>query len=144
MQKVLCQTGYDKRHGDWAVLAVTLLETATYLLCVSSVALLVSPSVSVFSRAHFRVWEAVLVSSFGKVYTLIGLVWGHFGGFSDKSGPVGPVGPGPAMAIALAVFVAASNIMAVEAVLEDSDCRGAVLAVALAKAVCIGLGSFLQ
>lgn len=133
-----------QEHGDWAVLAVTVLETATYLLCVSFVALLVSPSVSIFSRrAHFRVWEAVLVSSFGKVYTLIGLVWGHLGGFSDNLGGLG-AGPGPAMVIALALFVAASNIMAVGAVLEDSDCRGAALAVALANVLRSGLRWFLQ
>ena len=124
---------FRQDHSDWAVLGVALLETAAYLCCVSFVALLVSPKASVFSRAHLRVWEAVLVSSFGKVYTLVGLVWGGFSG-----------GQGQAVMIALAIFVAASNVMAVEAVVEGSKAQAAVLAVALANVLRMGVGCYLQ
>lgn len=118
----------DSEHADWAVLGVTLLETGTYLLSVSVVALLGSSTHSVFSkRSHLRVWEAILVSSFGKVYKLIALVWGGSNG-------------GQAMVIALAIFVAASNIMAVETVL-DSNVRSAAIAVVLASTLRLGVAS---
>ncbi len=118
----------DSEHADWAVLGVTLLETGTYLLSVSVVALLGSSTHSVFSkRSHLRVWEAILVSSFGKVYKLIAMVWGGSNG-------------GQAMVIALAIFVAASNIMAVETVL-DSNVRSAAIAVVLASVLRLGVAS---
>lgn len=118
----------DSEHADWAVLGVTILETGTYLLSVSVVALLGSSTHSVFSkRSHLRVWEAILVSSFGKVYKLIALVWGGSNG-------------GQAMVIALAIFVAASNIMAVETVL-DSNVRSAAIAVVLASTLRLGVAS---
>eukprot|EP00438_Fugacium_kawagutii_P023251 Skav204755 [mRNA] locus=scaffold1013:218693:219415:- [translate_table: standard] len=123
-----------QEHADWAVLGVTLLETITFLFCVSFVALLMTPSASVFCRrAHLRVWEAVLVSSFGKVYALIPLVWG----------PGGSLCGGlcrQAMVIALGLFVAASNVIAVKVVLDDADCRPAALAVTLANVLRLSLG----
>lgn len=114
-----------QEHADWAVLGATLLETITFLFCVSFVALLVTPSVFC-RRAHLRVWEAVLVSSFGKVYALIALVWG--GSLC-----------GGAMVIALGLFVAASNVIAVKVVLDDSDCRRAALAVTFANVLRISI-----
>ena len=122
---------FHREHTDWAVLIVTLLETTWYFLCVSFTALLLSPKGLVWSlRAHLRIWEAIMISSFGKVFQLITLVWGGFAGIDQ------------AMSLALGLFVAASNIIAVQTVLEDSDSKRAACAVALGSTLRVAIGYY--
>eukprot|EP00440_Ansanella_granifera_P064038 gb/GFBE01069428.1/.p1 GENE.gb/GFBE01069428.1/~~gb/GFBE01069428.1/.p1 ORF type:complete len:269 (+),score=32.81 gb/GFBE01069428.1/:1-807(+) len=116
----------QSHDGDWAALAVTLVEMATYLLVVSSVVLLVpsakrscSPAFGAgIWEAHLSIWEAVSVSSFGKLFTLVTMVWGGFAG-----------GVGETINVAVGAFVAASNSVAVQTAVGDSDCGRALAAV---------------
>lgn len=121
------------QHADWAVLVVTLVETASYFLCVSYTALLLGPFRSNKSwrswEGHRRIWEALIISSFGKVFKLVPLIWGGFSGETDQT----------MMATAVMLFIAACNVTAVQTVLEDSDCRWAAVAVAFGCTLQVGI-----
>lgn len=116
--------------GGWEVFS-TAAETITYFLTVSSVALLTQPEFLSLS-AHLSLWEAVSLSSFGKVYGLIASIWTS----QSFTG----------LHMALDLFVALSNALAIQVLLDSPKRPGlrAFLAVALGHAVRFSLAQALK
>ncbi|OLP93809.1 hypothetical protein AK812_SmicGene24252 [Symbiodinium microadriaticum] len=112
--------------GDWAVVGATFAETAVYMLTLSLAAAIFQPKLSELASLswHARIWEAISVSSFGKIYTLVPTIWSSF---SSDAGAVDQ-----AIAVALSFFVALANVLALRTVLEDRDYKRAAVAVTLA------------
>lgn len=98
--------------GDWAVVGATFAETAVYMLTLSLAAAIFQPKLSELASLswHARIWEAISVSSFGKIYTLVPTIWSSF---SSDAGAVDQ-----AIAVALSFFVALANVLALRTVLE--------------------------
>lgn len=111
-----------QRGDPWPMLAWSALEAAAYLLVVSSVASLYL----VTSRHRYgarwplafqgEVLVALSVSSFGKLYALVAMIWGGDGRQHVQ--------------LAVAAFVAASNAVGVKAALGEARWGPAIAAVA--------------
>ncbi|CAJ1362516.1 unnamed protein product [Effrenium voratum] len=129
----------SQSRSDWPVLGATVVETVVYLLTLSFAALSFEgcrPSRKWRVEAHLNIWEAVSISSFGKIFGLVGPIWGSASSHAMAD----------AMDVALALFVAASNVLAVQMVLGDaqSNCRwAAAMAVAAGHAGRYGAKLFL-